>query len=179
MIYVFLAEGFEESEGIVPVDIMRRAGLKVTTLGVGSRQICASHGIIVQTDALAQEADLSDAQLVVLPGGMPGTLNLDASDAVDNAVKYCCEHGIRLAAICAAPLILGRRGLLEGKNATCYPGFENELAGATVSERGVVTDGLVTTARSAGYAMPFGLELVRLLCGDEVAAKTESGLMGR
>ena len=130
MFYVFLAEGFEETEALAPVDVMRRAKLDVKTVGVTGECVTSSHGVPVKADITIDNIDLDDVQGVVLPGGMPGTLNLEANEKVLEAVKYSCENGKIVAAICAAPSILGHLGILDGKKATCFPGFEKELKGA-------------------------------------------------
>lgn len=171
MIYVFLANGFEETEAIAPIDMLRRAKLDVKTVGVGTSTPTSSHGIQVKTDITEDEVKLnSDLQLIVLPGGMPGTLNLEASATVQDSISYCAQNGIPVGAICAAPSILGKRGLLSGRNAVCFPGFEQYLEGAHVQNKLCVTDGQYTTACGAGAAIEFGIELVRVLCG---AAKSE------
>ena len=171
MIYMFLADGFEEVEALCPLDVLRRAGLEVTTVGVGGKDmIRGSHGIVVQADI--PDVMFRDAKpdMVILPGGMPGATNLDSSRIVDAAVRAAHKNGAFLAAICAAPLVLGRRGLLEGKRAVCFPGFEDELVGATVdTENTVVRDGNTVTAKGMGAAFDFGLELVRCLCDGDVA----------
>ena len=162
MIIVLLAEGFEEIEALTPVDMMRRAGLEVKTVGIGGKTVVGSHGISVVADAVPDEIDLSKVDFAVFPGGMPGSLNLDASPYTDEVISAVLKNGGRLAAICAAPLVLGRRGLLNGKNATCFPGFEGELQGATVIDADFVTDGNITTGRGMEYSLPFAKELVRL-----------------
>ena len=162
MIIVLLADGFEEIEALTPVDMMRRAGLDVKTVGIGGKTVVGSHGIAVVADATPSEIDLSLVDFAVFPGGMPGSLNLDASAYTDEVISAVLKNGGRLAAICAAPLVLGRRGLLNGKNATCFPGFEGELQGATVIDRDFVTDGNITTGRGMEYSLPFAKELVRL-----------------
>ena len=169
MIYVFLAEGFEEIEALTPVDCLRRAGKTVQTVGVGGKVIAGAHGIAVQADISAEEIVL-DAQLemIVLPGGMPGTLNLGQSDAVKRAIEYCVQEKRWIAAICAAPSILGKMELLRGKKATCYPGFESELKGALTSRKAVVTDGKFITGRGPGAAMDFALKLTEVLLSKEV-----------
>ena len=130
MFYVFLAEGFEETEALAPVDVMRRAKLDVKTVGVTGECVTSSHGVPVKADITIDNIDLDDVQGVVLPGGMPGTLNLEANEKVLETVKYSCENGKIVAAICAAPSILGHLGILDGKKTTCFPGFEKELKGA-------------------------------------------------
>lgn len=176
MIYVFLANGFEEIEALAPTDILRRAGFEVKTVGIGGSEITGAHGITVKADISAPEK--SDAlELIILPGGMPGTTNLQKSEIVQDMINYCAERNIRMAAICAAPLVLGEKGLLNAKKAVCFPGFEESLKGADVAEVGVVTDGLITTAKSAGHAVSFGLELVKQLKGEEAAEELRFSLM--
>nr|MBE6545236.1 DJ-1/PfpI family protein [Oscillospiraceae bacterium] len=163
MIIVLLADGFEELEALTPVDILRRAGHNVKTVGIGGKIPVGSHGIPVVCDSLPEDIDLSKVDMAIFPGGMPGSLNLDASPYTDKVIEAVTENGGRLAAICAAPLVFGRRGLLKGKRATCFPGFEGELVGALVTDSAVVTDGNITTARDFRAAMEFGDELANLL----------------
>lgn len=177
MIIVLLTDGFEEIEALMPVDILRRAGLEVVTVGLGKKSIVGSHGITVEADCTEDELELSSVECVILPGGMPGSLGLDASPFTDRAISSVLSRGGRLAAICAAPLVLGRRGLLEGKRATCYPGFESELIGATVVDAGVVTDGAITTSRGMGRALEFSKELVSLLVSPEKAEEISAAIM--
>lgn len=160
---LLLAEGFEELEALTPVDILRRAGITVDTIAIASRKVTGSHGITVIADKTRDEINPSDYGAVIFPGGMPGATNLDASELSDKMISAVLENGGRLAAICAAPLVLGRRGLLEGKRATCFPGFEGELRGATVTGMDVVTDGNITTASGMPAAYAFALELEKLL----------------
>ena len=169
MIYMFLANGFEEIEALCPLDLLRRAGLEVTTVGVGGDAICGSHGITVHADIPEGMYADSTPDMIVLPGGMPGSKHLDECRTVDMALKAAVRHDAYIAAICAAPMVLGHRGLLEGKTATCYPGFEKELTGATISEKRVVRDGKIITAAGMGVALEFGLELVKALKGEETA----------
>ena len=177
MIAVLLADGFEEIEALTPVDMLRRAGLEVLTVGITSKIAVGAHGISVICDKLPEEIDLDMISTVILPGGMPGSLNLDASAFTDEILKSVNARGGRIAAICAAPLVLGRRGLLEGKRATCYPGFENELVGATVTDESVITDGNITTARGMGVALEFSKELISLLVTKEKAEELSSAIM--
>ena len=169
MIYVFLANGFEEVEAICPVDIMRRANLSVTTVGIGGLQITGSHGITVTADIDEAKLDLNDTDMIFLPGGMPGTLNLAANDTVKKAIKYAVENDKYIAAICAAPSILGEMGLLQGKEAICYPGFEDKLHGATISKKRVVKDGKIITAAGMGVATDIGLCIVETLVDPKTA----------
>ena len=152
MVYFFIAEGFEEIEALCPLDLLRRAGVAVKTVGIGGDMIRGAHGITVQADI--PEGLYADAapEMVILPGGMPGTLNLEKNKTVSDFIDYAVKNNKLIAAICAAPSILGHKGLLEGKEATCFPGFENELDGATISDKYVVTDGNIITARGMGSA---------------------------
>lgn len=176
MIYMFLANGFEEVEALCPLDILRRANLDVCTVGIGSQSITGSHGITVQADMADTDFDGANLEMVILPGGMPGSLNLDASPVVDKALAMAKEMDAYLCAICAAPLVLGRRGLLNGKAATCYPGFEDELTGATTIGGSVVQDGKVITATGMGVALDFGLTLVAALCGQAEADRIRTAV---
>ena len=169
MIYMFLANGFEEVEALCPLDLLRRAGLEVTTVGVGGDSVMGAHGIQVLADIPEAMYRDSKPEMIILPGGMPGTTNLDNSPTVERALRAAAANGAYLAAICAAPMVLGKRGYLEGKRATCFPGFEEHLAGAVVSSEGVVADGRVITAKGMGVAQEFGLALVGALCGKEKA----------
>jgi len=169
MIYLFLANGFEEIEALCPLDLLRRAGLDVTTVGIGGDMISGAHGITVAADIPEGLYADSAPDMLILPGGMPGATNLDQSHVVDAALKAAARNGSFLAAICAAPMVLGHRGLLEGKEATCFPGFEAHLTGATISKSRVVRDGKVITAAGMGVALEFGLALVEALKGPEAA----------
>ncbi len=177
MIYVFLANGFEETEAIAPVDILRRSELDVKTVGIGEEVVVSSHGIAVIPDIT--EVDFvpsDDIDMIVLPGGMPGTLNLEKSRTVQEAIDYCVRNDKYIAAICAAPSILGKKGLLQGKKAVCFPGFEQFLEGAEIPAEGVVHDGKIITAKGAGVAIEFGLELSRILAGNAKANKIKAAL---
>ena len=169
MVYLFLANGFEEIEALCPLDLLRRAGVEVTTIGVGGEMIRGSHGITVQADMPDTMFADANPEMIILPGGMPGSKNLDASRVVDSALRVAARKGAYIAAICAAPFVLGKRGLLEGKEAICYPGFEKELTGARISEKKVVRDGNIITAAGMGVALEFGLALVTALKGEEAA----------
>ncbi len=172
MIYMFIAEGFEEIEALCPLDLMRRAGLEVKTVGIGSNTICGAHKITLCTDMSDEEySALTDksADMIFLPGGMPGTLNLASSEVVTDAIKCACSDGTYIAAICAAPSILGDMGLLQGKEAICYPGFEERLVGAVISSSRVVLDGKILTAAGMGVALEMGLKIVEIFCGRDKA----------
>ncbi len=176
-IALLLAQGFEEVEALTPLDVLRRAGITVDTVGIGSKEIIGAHNIAIIADITDSQADIDSYDAVILPGGMPGAKNLDKSDFVSDIIASVNERGGILAAICAAPMILGHRGLLEGKRAVCYPGFESELTGATILSKGVVTDGNVTTARGMGVALEFSKELVSLICGKDISDKISSAIM--
>lgn len=169
MIYVCLAEGFEETEAITPIDLLRRAGAQVTVVGVTGKTVTGSHGIPVVADKEIGEIDGSDVELVVLPGGMPGTLNLENSEGVQRLIDTAARRGALLGAICAAPSILGHKGLLNGKTAVCFPGFEKDLTGAVPGTEETVRDGNIITSRGAGSAVSFGLKLVEALYGEKQA----------
>ena len=178
MIYMFLANGFEEIEALLPLDLMRRAGLEVKTVGVGGLDITGSHGITVKADMLDTDFADNSPECVILPGGMPGTTNLDASPIVHKALDLALENNSLICAICAAPMILGKRGILKGKNATCFPGFEEYLEGATVGGR-AVRDGQVITGVGMGAALEFGIEIVAALCGRGAADKLFAAVLAK
>jgi len=168
-IYLFLATGFEETEAITPLDLCRRAGIECVTVGVGGKAVVGSHGIEITADITDDCLDASDADGVILPGGMPGTLNLEASKVVIKTVTDVYSRGGLVAAICAAPKILGGLKMLEGRRATCYPGFEKYLEDAELDGERCVTDGNTVTAKGAGAASDFGLAIVKYFCGEEKA----------
>jgi len=167
---VFLADGFEEIEAITTIDILRRADIHVTTVSISTlKEVRGAHGISVLADCLFSEAEFSDNDLLCLPGGMPGTKNLDAHEGLKKLIQKQAGQGKNLAAICAAPSILGKMGLLEGKEAVCFPGFEDQLLGATLSEEKVVKAGNIITAKGAGVAVQFALKIVAELKGQASA----------
>lgn len=175
MIYVFLADGFEETEALAPVDLLKRTGKEVITVGVTGNVVTGSHGIQVIADT--NEISLDDSlEMIVLPGGMPGTLNLEKSQCVQNAIDYCVLNNKFIGAICAAPSILGHKGLLKGKKAICYPGFESHLEGAVISDNSVEEDGIFITARGAGVAIDFGLKLVEKAVSLEESQKQRNNI---
>lgn len=169
MVYVFLADGFETIEALAVVDVLRRAGIDTKIVGVGEKTITSSHNIPVITDILDSEADINLTDAVVLPGGIPGTPNLEASDIVQSFIDYCVENDKYLCAICAAPSILGHKGLLNGVEATSYPSFHEELDGAIISEKYVAHDKKFITARGAGVSLEFGAEIAAVFVGREKA----------
>ena len=176
-VYAFVANGSEEVELLAVVDVLIRGGQDVKLVSVtGSRDVVSAHKIRIQADYEFSEIDCSDADILFLPGGMPGTRNLAAHEGMCEAITDAYKAGKRLAAICAGPSVLGGLGILEGKRATCYPGFEKELTGAEYTRQGVVTDGTVTTARGLGYALDLGLELLALLTNKEHAEEVKASI---
>ena len=177
MVYFFIAEGFEEIEALCPLDLLRRAGVEVKTVGIGASRITGAHGITVETDITDAEFSYNSPEMIFLPGGMPGTLNLAASEAVRSAIEKAHSDGAYIFAICAAPMILGEMGLLKGKEAICYPGFEEKLIGAKISDKTVVLDGKIATAKGMGVALEFGLLGVSVLCGEDAAKGLRSAVI--
>ena len=179
MVYVFLADGFEEIEALAPVDMLRRARVEVRTVkaedGVSKNknEVTSSKNIKIIADMLIDAVSLDNLEMIVLPGGLPGVDNLYKSEKLEEIIAHCVKNNIRIGAICAAPSILARLGYLKNIKATAYPSFRHYLAenGAVVSEEKVITDGIFTTAAGAGVSLEFALELVRVLKGDEPAGK--------
>lgn len=177
-VYVFLAEGFEDIEALGTVDILRRAGMEVKTVSItDSHAVVSAHGIEVKTDLLFSGTDFSDTHLLVLPGGMPGAANLNAHAGLRGQLLLHHRNNGRIAAICAAPMVLGSLGILHGKRATCYPGFEGKMDGAEYTRELFTTDGNVTTGEGPAATFPFAYELVRLLTGDDTADRLAEGMM--
>ena len=180
MVYLFLAEGFEEIEALCPLDLLRRAGADVKTVGVTGAWVKGSHGITVQADIACRDIVLDESlEMVIFPGGMPGTTNLENSKEAMDALDYAYRHGVTIAAICAAPSIPGKRGYLSGRNAVCFPGFEKYLTGANISEKSVVTDENFITGKGMGAALPFGLALVESLYGPDEAEKLRANIQAK
>ncbi|MGN0642661.1 MAG: DJ-1 family glyoxalase III [Huintestinicola sp.] len=171
MIYVFLADGFEETEAITPIDLLRRCGKTVETVGVTGASAVSSHNITVTCDRLLSDISYDDIEMIVLPGGLKGTKNLESSEGVQKCIDYCAENGILIGAICAAPSILGHKGLLKGRKAVCYPGFEEALEGAEVLSVPAVRDGNIITARGAGASLEFAEALISAVDSPEKAKK--------
>ena len=179
MVYVFLADGFEIIEALSPVDMLRRAGVEVKLVGVTSEIVSSSCGVAVKTDMMIDDFDFYDVEAIVLPGGMPGTLNLENSQSVQKIIDNASNTNAFICAICAAPSILGHKGLLKEKEATCFPGFENALEGAVLSDKYVVTDGKYITARGAGVSVEFGLEIIKQLRTEELSNEIRSQIQCR
>lgn len=175
---VFFADGFEEIEGLTVVDILRRADVDTRMVSITEEKVVTgSNHITVKTDVCLKDADFSDTELLVLPGGMPGTKNLGACRELTDMLVQFHESGKKVAAICAAPSVLGDLGILKGKKATCYPGFEERLAGAEVIYDKVAQDGNVTTSRGMGTAIPFALSLVAQLVSEEKALEVKKSII--
>lgn len=177
-ILLFLAPGFEEIEAVATIDILRRAGLDVKSVSItGDHQVTGSHGISVIADCLYPEIDFADTEMIVLPGGMPGTKNLNVHEGLKAALLKHAKAGKPLAAICAAPMILGQLGILEGREATCYPGNEIHLKGAILSEYMVVQDGTIITASGPGVAAEFALQIVEHFLGEAKMEEISKALL--
>lgn len=170
LVYTFLADGFEEVEALAVVDVLRRAGIETKMISItDDYQVRSAHNVIIKADLIFNEADFDKADVIFLPGGVPGTPNLEAKkELLQQIVKFNEQHK-HLAAICAAPSIYGKLGLLKGKKASSYPGYENDLLGAEYIREKAITDGNITTGRGMGSAIDLGLELVRILKGEEEA----------
>ncbi|MCQ2213206.1 MAG: DJ-1/PfpI family protein [Bacteroidaceae bacterium] len=178
MIYAFLADGFEEVEALAVVDVCRRAGLEVNMVSImPSDMVVGAHGIKVMADSMFADNDYSNADLLFLPGGMPGASNLDEHEGVSKALMAQNAAGKPIAAICAAPFVLGKRGLLKGIKCTCYPGFEGQLEGANHTGALVEKDGLFMTGKGPGAALALGYMIVDHFCGSEVAEGLMKGMM--
>ncbi len=180
MVYVFLADGFEETEAITPIDMLRRCGFDVLTAAVGAGEdnmVTSSHKVTVKADISAEECDMEKAELIILPGGMPGTKNLAASECVKKCINRAVERNILIGAICAAPSVIGEMGLLKGKRAVCYPGFEGALKGAEVCTEPAVRDGNIITARGAGAALEFSEELIKALSSEKKSKELSESIV--
>lgn len=170
MVYMLLGTGFEEVEAIAPLDLLRRAGVQIATVGINGKIVYGSHGIGVEADLLLEEMNLNDLEMIILPGGLGGVASIRASQNAMEAIRFAWENGKYTAAICAGPTVLADLGIPDGKNATCYPGFEGKMGKAIMAEHAsVVTDGRLITGTSAGCAIPFALALVTALKGKEAA----------
>lgn len=175
---IFMADGCEEIEGLTVVDVARRAGIEITMISIsGKKEVTSSHNVTFLADAEKEEVDYSKLDGIVLPGGMPGTLNLGKDETVCETIRAFAAEGKLVAAICAAPSVLGQEGLLQGRRATCHPGFEEKLTGAEFAAGQVVTDGNIITSRGMGTAIPFALEIVRYFQDDAAVDKIVEALV--
>ena len=177
MVAILLGAGFEEAEAIVPADLLRRAGVEVTLVGLDGRQVVSSHNITITADLTLEELDQEQVDMLVLPGGLGGVETISSNIHAQALIQHCYDHGRWLAAICAAPTILANLGMLDRRKAVCYPGME-ELMGSAVVQKGspVVVDGHMITGEAAGSAYPFGLKLVEILKGPAAAAQVKDAV---
>ena len=174
-ILIFLTTGFEEIEALATIDILRRGGVNIKSVSLtGNRMVVGGHQIAVEADDLFDEVDFVNAQMLILPGG---TIRINEHDGLKHEILSFAQQGKLIAAICAAPMVLGGLGLLKGKNATCYPGYEQYLAGAYLSDAPVVVDGNIITGKAAGYTLAFALELLSQLKGKEAAAEVKQKVL--
>lgn len=177
MVYILLAPGFEEAEALVPADLLRRANIETALVSIGDRAVTGSHQITVQADLTLDQVELDRVEMIVLPGGSVGVKNLGEELKVEALVREAVRRDIWVAAICAAPTLLGRWGLLEGREAVCYPGMEDRLNGAkALMDLRAVMDGKIITGRAAGSAFDFGLLLTAALAGEEEAEKVRCAI---
>ena len=176
--YLFLATGFEEIEAIATADILRRGGIELITVSItGEHTVVGVHQLPVTADTLFEETDFMDGDAFILPGGGPGSHMLNAHEALKNLLVCRYEHNKWIAAICAAPLVLGGLGLLEGKKAICYPGMESTLTSAILTDQSVVTDGNIITGKGPGLVFDFGLTILKVLHGQEIAGNVAADLL--
>ena len=170
MVYMLLGTGFEETEAIAPLDLLRRAGVEIATVGINGKVVYGSHGIGIEADLELKQMDLTTLEMIILPGGLGGVASIKANEQAMNAVRFAYENEKYVAAICAGPTILAQLGITDGKRATCYPGCEVQMGNALMQENAAaVTDGRIITGTSAGCAIPFGLQLIAALKGQEAA----------
>ena len=180
MVYMLLGTGFEETEAVAPLDLLRRAGIEVLTVGINGKTVYGSHRIGIEADITLEEMDLTNMEMIILPGGLGGVASISASQEALDAVRFAYENGKFTAAICAGPTILAKLGITDGKNVTCYPGCEAQMGGANyLPDQAAVQDGKVITGTSAGCAVSFGLALIAALKGEETAAKIEKQIVIR
>ena len=180
MVYMLLGTGFEETEAIAPLDLLRRADIPVMTVGVNGKIVYGGHKIGVEADITLEEMDLTDMDMIVLPGGLGGVASVSASEKAMDALRFAYENGKYVAAICAGPTVLAKLGITDGKDATCYPGCEAQMCNANMLPgKAAVQDGKLITGTSAGCAIPFGLALVAALKGKEIADKIEKQIVIR
>ena len=171
MVYMLLGTGFEETEAIAPLDLLRRAGVEIATVGVTGKIVYGSHNIGIEADILIDELDLTNLEMIILPGGLGGVASARASKEAMAALKFAWDNGKFVAAICAGPTVLADLGITDGKRATCYPGCEDGMGSAIMEESAAVRDGKLITGASAGCAIPFGLKLIEALKGTEEAER--------
>ena len=172
MVYMLLGTGFEETEAVAPLDLLRRAGVAVQTVGLNGKIIYGSHGIGIETDIEVGQMDLTDLTMIVIPGGLGGVASIRSCQEAMDALKFAADNGKFVGAICAGPTVLADLGITDGKNATCFPGCEDGMGSANIQEnKAAVQDGKIITGTSAGCAIPFGLALIEALKGADMAEK--------
>lgn len=180
MVYMLLGTGFEETEAIAPLDLLRRAGVEVLTVGLSGKTIYGSHNIGIEADITVEQMDLTALEMIILPGGLGGVASVSACPEALDALRFAYENNKFVAAICAGPTVLAGLGITDGKKATCYPGFENKMGSANMlPDAAAVRDGNIITSTSAGCAVPFGLELVAALKGQDTADKVKKQIVIR
>ncbi|MBQ2671505.1 MAG: DJ-1/PfpI family protein [Clostridia bacterium] len=180
MIYIFLADGFEEVEAITPRDILKRANINVQTVGLNKNsEVSSTSGLKITPDVQIENINFNNIEGIILPGGMPGTKNLEQNEKVLEIIKYCNKNKLLIGAICAAPSILGKMGILKNKTACCYPGFEKYLIGAKISENSVSTDKNIITSKGPGTALEFGFAILEYLKGKETAESIKNNMIYR
>ena len=180
MVYMLLGTGFEETEAIAPLDLLRRAGVQIATVGITGKIVYGSHGIGIEADILLEQMDLTDMEMIILPGGMGGVTTARASKEALEALRFAWENGKYVAAICAGPTVLADLGITDGKNATCYPGCESQMGSANmVADAAAVHDDRLITGTSAGCAIPFGLKLIEVLKGKDEADRIAAQIVIR
>ena len=180
MVYMLLGTGFEETEAIAPLDLLRRAGVDIMTVGVNGKTVYGSHKIGIEADILLSEMDLTNLDMIILPGGLGGVTSVRASEEAMNALRFAWDNGKFVAAICAGPTVLADLGITSGKKATCYPGCEDGMGDAImVPNAAAVHDGRLITGTSAGCAIPFGLELIKALKGEHEAERIATQIVIR
>ena len=179
MVYMLLGTGFEETEAIAPLDLLRRAGVSVATVGLNGKTIIGSHNIGVTADMEIGEMDLTNLDMIILPGGLGGVASIRACAEAMEAIRFAWENGKFVAAICAGPTVLADLGITDGKNATCYPGCEPQMGDANIVAEAAVRDGKLITGTSAGCAIPFGLALIEALKGQGEADRIASQIVIR
>ena len=180
MVYMLLGTGFEETEAIAPLDLLRRAGVEVLTVGVNGKTVYGGHGIGIEADITLEEMDLTALEMIILPGGLGGVASVSASKEAMDALSFAYENDKYVAAICAGPTVLAKLGITNGKNATCYPGCEEQMGSANMlAGQAAVRDGNIITGTSAGCAIPFGLALVAALKGEQIADKIKNQIVIR
>ena len=177
MVYMLLGTGFEETEAIAPLDLLRRAGVEVQTVGITGKTVYGSHNIGIVADITPDEMDLNAMEMIILPGGLGGVASARASKEALDALRFGWEHNRYVAAICAGPTVLADLGITDGRNATCYPGFEGELAGATYTAAPVEKDGNIITGKGPAVVLPFAYALAEALVGEEVVAQVKAGML--